>query len=555
MPLKVLLYYPNWYNINWIPLGVSILYTRLKEKGIIVELFDTTFYNLIGSGNKSDRSMLRESDLQKGIKQGQYMESNFENFVTFDPVTFEDLTTKFIEVLDEFKPDLIAVSGYFESFELAVEMLQMSNVKVPVIIGGIDPTVAPDEVISSDCCDIICIGEGELPITELCDRMVKGQDYTNIKNLWVKQNGRVIKNELRNLMDLSHVPIPDFSIFDERYFYQQFLDGVYRTAPYQIVRGCPYSCKYCNIPSIRDDVYDGLGKYLRRKSFTEVTAELRHIKENYNIEIIRFVDDTFLAMSTDELRELAALYVQNVDLPFFINTRPETVTREKAAILKQMKCVSVSIGLECGNEKIRKMMLRDMPEEIMINAFRYLREVDIRTSSQTMIGLPFENRKTIFETIELNRKCDASAVSAHIFYPCKGTPLRDICINEGFIKGDEKVESTQTTSILKLPDITSEEIEALKKTFSLYVSLPKILYPLIRVCEGNNLLSKLLLQFFVKLTVRRQSKLSSTIKIKSYLKEKSDLGLREAEEAVDKRLLALDPAENKPWTWDHSYHS
>ena len=89
MPLKVLLYYPNWYNINWIPLGVSILYTRLKEKGIIVELFDTTFYNLIGSGNKSDRSMLRESDLQKGIKQGQYMESNFENFVTFDPVTFD----------------------------------------------------------------------------------------------------------------------------------------------------------------------------------------------------------------------------------------------------------------------------------------------------------------------------------------------------------------------------------------------------------------------------------------------------------------------------------
>ena len=78
--MKVLLYYPNWYNINWIPLGVSILYTRLKEKGIIVELFDTTFYNLIGSGNKSDRSMLRESDLQKGIKQGQYMESNFENF-------------------------------------------------------------------------------------------------------------------------------------------------------------------------------------------------------------------------------------------------------------------------------------------------------------------------------------------------------------------------------------------------------------------------------------------------------------------------------------------
>ena len=553
--MKVLLYYPNWFNINWIPLGVSLLYTRLKEKGIMVKLFDTTFYSLINSGNMSDRSMLLESDLKEGMKQGQYMKSNFEDYVTFDAITFEDLTTKFIEVLDEFKPDLIAVSGYFESYELAVKMLKKSNVKVPVIIGGIDPTVVPDEVISSDCCDIICIGEGELPITELCDKMVKGKDYTDIKNLWVKQNGRVIKNELRNLMDLSHVPIPDFSIFDDRYFYQQFLDGVYRTAPYQIVRGCPYSCKYCNIPTIRDDVYDGLGKYLRRKSFAEVTKELRYIKKKYNIEIIRFVDDTFLAMSTDELRELADLYVQNVNLPFFINTRPETLTREKAAILKQMKCVSVSIGLEHGNKKIRKMMLRDMDDEIMIDAFKYLKEVDIRTSSQTMIGLPFENRKTIFETIELNRKCDADAVSAHIFYPCKGTPLRDICIDEGFIQGDEKVVSTQTTSILKFPDITAEKIEALKKTFSLYVSLPKILYPLLRVCEWNNPLSQLLLQFFVKITVKKQSNRSSTIKINSYLKEKSGLGLKEAKEAVDRHLPVLDSTEKEPGTWQNSYHA
>ena len=136
--------------------------------------------------------MLQGSDLKEGMKQGQYMKSNFEDYVTFDAITFEDLTTKFIEVSDEFKPDLIAVSGYFESYELAVKMLKKSNVKVPVIIGGIDPTVAPDEVISSDCCDIICIGEGELPITELCDRMVKGQDYTNIKNLWVRELLKVI---------------------------------------------------------------------------------------------------------------------------------------------------------------------------------------------------------------------------------------------------------------------------------------------------------------------------------------------------------------------------
>lgn len=41
---------------------------------------------------------------------------------------------------------------------------------------------------------IVCIGEGEEAMTELCNNMQYGKDIKSIKNLWVKENGNIFKN-------------------------------------------------------------------------------------------------------------------------------------------------------------------------------------------------------------------------------------------------------------------------------------------------------------------------------------------------------------------------
>ncbi len=509
--MRVLFLYPNCNNLNWLPLGIADIAGVLKEMGVATKVFDTTFYHVIGS--------YFVNSVREGQKQGQYIKGSFDSIMKIEDITFEDLLERYDQVLCEFQPDLIALSAMSQFYELGAKLLRSSHgSKVPVIVGGVHPTVNPEEVIADDYVNMICIGEGEGAVAELCKRMINGKDYNDVKSLWVKENGRVFKNELRPLLDLDQNPISDYTIFDDRYFYQPFLNGVYRIAPYEMQRGCPYSCSYCTNTYFKD-LNKGLGSYWRRKSFTKAISEMSCFRDDYNLELIRFVDDTFMAMSVDKFREFADLYIEKVNVPFFINTRPETVTKDKVQILKEMKCVSVSIGLESGNEEIRNQVLnRKMSDESLINAFRYLKDVNIRTSSFDMIGLPYETRENIMETVELNRKCDPDTISVNIFYPYKRTVLADLCVKENFCTGDEIAEHYQVESGLKMPQISPKEIRALKSTFSLYVKLPKLIYPVIRMCESDYLISRLIYPFLIYLVGKIQKYRKSTRILNRFLK-------------------------------------
>ena len=84
--------------------------------------------------------------------------------------------------------------------------------------------------------------------------------------------------------------------------------------------------------------------------------------------------------------------------------RPERMTKDNAAMLADMGCVQASIGVESGNEYIRKEIYkRGMDNEVMIQGFKNFRDAGICTTSLNMIGGPYEDSEMIFDTIELNR--------------------------------------------------------------------------------------------------------------------------------------------------------
>jgi len=67
------------------------------------------------------------------------------------------------------------------------------------IFGGPHPTLMP-EIIYHNNIDCVCIGEGELAMAELADKMSRKESISDIENLWVKDNGNIFKNPLRPLI-------------------------------------------------------------------------------------------------------------------------------------------------------------------------------------------------------------------------------------------------------------------------------------------------------------------------------------------------------------------
>ena len=75
-----------------------------------------------------------------------------------------------------------------DMFHLGIKLLnKVKYLKIPTIAGGVFPTFAPKLVLSFDAIDIVCKGEGEEAITELCRRMEQKKSIDDIGGLCIKK--------------------------------------------------------------------------------------------------------------------------------------------------------------------------------------------------------------------------------------------------------------------------------------------------------------------------------------------------------------------------------
>ena len=204
--------------------------------------------------------------------------------------------------------------------------------------------------------------------------------------------------------------------------------------------------------------------------------ELYYLVKKYDPNLIYFVVDTFLAMSNREFDEMKELY-SDYKIPFWMNTRAETINEYRAAGLEEMNMLRMNIGIEHGNyDYRRKYLKRNVKDEVQIRAFEIAAEHKYASCANSIIGMPDETRDLIFDTINFVRKLPDSidATGAFIFAPYHGTPLRNLAIEKGYIKEDEICSLSNTSaSMLNMPTISKEEISGLAKVFSLYIKFQK----------------------------------------------------------------------------------
>src|SRR5437764_15048154 len=119
---------------------------------------------------------------------------------------------------------------------------------------------------------MICVGEGEGPLLDLCDALSTGKDHTTIRNLWVKGHaGEIIKNPLREAVKLDALPMPDYSLFNDERFYFPLGGKMLRMGSVETHRGCPYQCSFCNSPGQVNLYKDAnAGPFFRLKSVENV---------------------------------------------------------------------------------------------------------------------------------------------------------------------------------------------------------------------------------------------------------------------------------------------
>ncbi|CAK0756778.1 anaerobic magnesium-protoporphyrin IX monomethyl ester cyclase [Gammaproteobacteria bacterium] len=474
--MRVLFVYPNARGMNMLPPAIAIFSSLLKDNGHESMLFDTTYWEIPDEGLVD-----AENFKEKHLHVRPYLKPPVS--VTLKT---SNVFTEFAETVRSFDPQLIAVSATEDMFPLGIKLLRSLNgQRPPTILGGMFATFAPDKAIQYPELDMVCVGEGELPLLDLCRRIEMGMDYRRVQNLWVKHNGEVTKNAIGEPFDINAVPMLDLDIFEAARFYKPFDGKSYRTFPAETHRGCPYHCAYCNSPS-QSEMYKGNGGgFFRLKSIDNVRRELRYFREGYGAEYIYFWADTFLALSDRYFDEFAEMYKSEINLPFWCQTRPETLTEKRVGILKEMGIHRMGLGLEHGNPVFReKMLSRRVTNKVIVERLKILNDYGVKYSVNNIIGFPTETRELAMDTISLNRDINADTRNMYTFTPFHGTPLRDIAVKLGYVDAESIACSLAHPTVLNMPQFSATEIEGLRRCFVPYVLLEKERWPEIALAEA-----------------------------------------------------------------------
>ena len=371
-----------------------------------------------------------------------FFKNHYTNDLRYPTEKEEEL---FAEKIRELNPQIVGLSVLSPYYSIAKRLSRIikNNSAASVIWGGIHPTLSPETSIEE--AGMICLGEGEGPLTELVQLLKDGKDYRHIENIWSKNNGRVIKNPMRPLnQDLDSIPFPAYAR-DSFYFIGSnqiiqndptILEPILAIMP---ARGCPFKCSYC-VNSVLRPMYKNMGHFNRRRSVPNVIAEL---KESLAIpgnrkEIVEFHDENF-GIDESWLSEFETLYPKEIGLPFKVQYNPTLVKSSTIGRLVECGLHRAKFGIEAGTDQIRNQIFkRPGKNSQIIKLAHEIANYKVKIRYDLILDIPYDTEETLKETIalllELPKPLRFNVYSLQYF---PDYPLTQKALADGHIKEEE----------------------------------------------------------------------------------------------------------------------
>lgn len=366
-----------------------------------------------------------------------------------------------------FKPDVAAGtanSHQFEAVSSVLKRIKQANPNIYTILGGVHVTLAPESIGDLIGTDAICRGEGEGPLIQLVRALESGADPRNISNMIMPSQGDEPNRPCSYFVEnLNELPIPERNLFR---IYRDHRPGAPFKFPvrFQFCRGCPFDCTYC-CNHIQKAVFPDQKSYVRRVSVDRAVEELELVWDQYRFTNFVIDDDVF-TLDRNWVSEFCNRFPQRLlgKTNFEVASRIEVLHQDILVGLKEIGCEFVNIGLESGDETVRRRVLnRKISDEMVINAASMIHTAGLKFQTFNMVGIPGEGRRELLRTIRLNQKIKPDRIQVTIYYPYAHTRLGDHCFESGMVKGASNNYFSDT--ILDHDRLTGLEIRSFQKWF------------------------------------------------------------------------------------------
>lgn len=295
---------------------------------------------------------------------------------------------------------------------------------IPVIHGGVLPSMNPELTLKEPFVDIVVIGEGEETLLELTDALEEKKPIDNIKGIGFKKDGEIVITPERPLLNMDTLPIPAWHLIAsdiERYLLPvgYNMDGTSIKGLHLVSsKGCPANCSFCFSKHYQ--------KRYRFKSATKTLDEIEYLINNFNVSNFYYHDEDFLVHKRRTAEFLKGIRDRKINIKFSCQTRVDTVDEPLLKEASEVGLIALSLGVEFCTEEALESYKKSITLEQVFKVAEMCRKYNILSHFNLICGYPAETYADMMATLKVAEKLrdinPFSEFSLYVYTPNYGTP-------------------------------------------------------------------------------------------------------------------------------------
>jgi anaerobic magnesium-protoporphyrin IX monomethyl ester cyclase len=300
---------------------------------------------------------------------------------------------------------------------------------LPVIWGGWHPSLFPLDTLREPSIDITVQAQGEETFRELVDCLATGADYTEVRGISTRVDGRPVRNPPRPLTDMNQLPEYNYDLIPvERYFKlkgQRQLDYISST-------GCFFRCAFCADPFVYNRRWVAL-------SPERMGDEIERLWRRYRFTELAFQDETFFTYPKRGAAIAEEFLQRGLDFRWTATMRADQANRLSDELLEL--CVRsgmqrVMIGVESGSQEMLDWLTKDITIEQVITAAERCVRYNVGAIFPFIVGFPGETDESVLASLAMVKRLRSMSpqFETPVFYfkPYPGSRITADVVENGF---------------------------------------------------------------------------------------------------------------------------
>jgi radical SAM superfamily enzyme YgiQ (UPF0313 family) len=370
-------------------------------------------------------------------------------------------------LVQDLQPDVVGLSVMTFQRDTARKIIGLVRRLRPaarIVVGGYDPSLAPQAYLENPSVEFIVRGEGEITFRELVRAIERGGGYESIGGLSYRSGNEVRHNPERPVsgLDSGAINLPNRTarVLKGYTLIGRQIDVV------ETSRGCTFDCSFCSIIEMR-------GRNFYTYSFDRVLADIRDAQK-HGARAIFLVDDN-ITLNVPRFEALCQAIIDaglnSLDYTVQAMTSAMANHGERLApLMRKAGFRYVFLGIENILDKdlafLRAVSKNTKREDgrksnATVKAIEYIHENRMYVVGGLIVGNPDDTRESIETNLEFARRyIDWPYIQHPTPYP--RTPMTKDFLERGLISNNKLEEYDGTTAVVRTEHMSSDEVEFMR---------------------------------------------------------------------------------------------